>query len=46
MEQDVEKIKAIIEEKSRRYRNAGGDVQFAGIEGGTVRITPAGFCWR
>jgi len=44
--QDIERIKAIIEDKNTRYRNRGGEVRLAGVEGGTVRITPVGFCWN
>jgi hypothetical protein len=43
---DIEKIKAIIAEKSQRYQSKMGDVAFAGVEGGTVKIAPSGFCWR
>ena len=46
MEQDVEHIKSIIETMVQRYQGKGGDAQFAGIEGGTVKIEPTGFCWR
>ena len=46
MDQDIEQIKAVIAEKNRRFENRGGEVTFAGIEGGTVKIAPAGFCWR
>lgn len=46
MERDIEKIKIIIEEKNQRFQNRGGEVRFAGTEGGTVKIAPAGFCWR
>lgn len=45
-EQDIEKIKAFIEERNRRYSARGGSVLLAGIEGGIVKIEPAGFCWR
>lgn len=44
--QDIEQIKSIIETMSRRYQAKGGNVRFAGIEGGTIKIAPAGFCWR
>jgi hypothetical protein len=44
--QDIEQIGAIIASLSQRYLVKGGGVQFAGIEGGTVKIAPAGFCWR
>ncbi len=46
MEQDIEKIKTIIDAMSRRYKERGGELRLAGVEGGTVKITPAGFCWR
>jgi Fe-S cluster biogenesis protein NfuA len=44
--QDTEQIKAIIASLSRRYLAKGGDVQLAGIEDGTVKIAPAGYCWQ
>ena len=43
---DIEQIKAIIAEKSKRYDVKMGGVTFAGVEGGTVKIAPSGFCWR
>ena len=46
MEQDIEKIKAIIAEKSKRYQSRMGEVAFAGVDGGAVKIAPSGFCWR
>ena len=46
MDQDIEKIKAIIAEKSGKYTAKGGEVAFAGVESGTVKIAPSGFCWR
>ncbi len=45
-DQDIEQIKAIIAKKAERFRSRTGDVTLAGIEGGTVKIVPAGFCWR
>jgi hypothetical protein len=46
-DQDVEQIKSIIEAMNQRYQAKGGAVKFAGIEEGkTVKIAPAGFCWR
>lgn len=46
-EQDIERIKSIVAEMSAKYRGKGGEVRYAGIEDGdTVRIAPAGFCWR
>jgi Fe-S cluster biogenesis protein NfuA len=44
--QDIERIKVIIEEKNARYQRRGGEVRLAGVEDGTVRIAPAGFCWN
>jgi hypothetical protein len=46
VDQDIEKIKAVIAEKSRRYESKMGAVTFAGVEGGMVKIAPSGFCWR
>lgn len=46
MEQDIEKIKLIIEERNRRYAPRGGSVSLAAIDGDTVKIAPTGFCWR
>jgi len=45
-EQEIDAIKAIIAKKAERFRSRTGDVIFAGVEGGTVKITPTGFCWR
>jgi len=44
--QDIEQIKTMIEEQNQRYVSRGGSVVLAGVEGGTVKIAPAGFCWR
>jgi len=46
MENDIERIKEIIEDLNRRYQAKDGSVTFAGTEGGTIRVAPAGFCWR
>jgi len=46
LESDIEQIKTIIAEMSSRYRTKDGEVTFAGVDGGTVKISPAGFCWR
>lgn len=43
---DIEQIKAIIAAMSEKYQVRGGDVRFAGVDGGTIKIAPAGFCWR
>ena len=43
---DIEQIRAIIAEKNKQYEHRGGEVALAGIEGDTVKIAPAGFCWQ
>lgn len=43
---DIEQIRAIIAKKAERFKSQVGDVTLAGIEGGTVKISPSGFCWR
>ena len=43
---DIEKIRGLIDERNQRYASRGGSVSLAGIDGGTVKIAPAGFCWR
>ncbi|HXY55050.1 MAG TPA: hypothetical protein VEM40_10325 [Nitrospirota bacterium] len=45
-ENDIEQIKAMVGILSRQYQGRGGDIQFAGVDGGTVKIAPTGFCWR
>jgi hypothetical protein len=45
-DQDVAHIREIVEDLSLRYQAKGGAVTFAGIDGGTVKVAPAGFCWR
>jgi len=45
-QQDIEQINTIIANKAERFKSRTGDVIFAGVEGGTVKITPTGFCWR
>jgi len=45
-QQDIEQIKAIIANKAERFKSRTGDVIFAGVDGGTVKIAPTGFCWR
>jgi hypothetical protein len=46
VESDRERIKTIVAETSERYRARNGAVMFAGLDGNTVRIAPAGFCWQ
>lgn len=43
---DIEKIKAIIEELRPQYTALGGDIEFIDIHGQDVRIRPSGYCWR
>jgi hypothetical protein len=43
---DIEQIKEIIETMNQRYHAKNGSVALAGIDGGTVKIAPAGHCWR
>ncbi len=45
-DQDIDKIRTIIANKAERFKSRMGDVTLAGIEGGTVKIAPSGFCWR
>jgi hypothetical protein len=46
LEKDIEQIRIVISEMSRRYEGRGGEVLLAGVEGNTVKIAPSGFCWR
>jgi hypothetical protein len=46
LDQDIEQIKTIIANKAERFRSRMGDVTLAGVEGGIVKISPTGFCWR
>jgi hypothetical protein len=46
VDQDIEKIREIIAKKAERFRSRMGNVTLAGVEGGTVKIAPEGFCWR
>ncbi|HET6363785.1 MAG TPA: hypothetical protein VFG02_01945 [Nitrospirota bacterium] len=46
MENDIDKIRSIINAAAKRYEVQGGDIRFLGVEGGTVKIAPGGFCWR
>ncbi len=43
---DIEKIKAIIEEVKPQYAGLGGDIEFVDVQGEDVRIRPSGYCWR
>lgn len=42
----MEQIKEIVERVSSRYVNKGGAVRLAAVEGGTIKVSPTGFCWR
>ena len=46
IENDIEKIKKIIDELKPEYTRMGGDIQFVDIKGEDVRIRPTGYCWR
>jgi hypothetical protein len=46
LENDIEQMRRIIDAVARRYHVKGGDIRFVGVEGGTVKIAPVGFCWR
>jgi hypothetical protein len=46
MDNDIEQIKTIIASKAERFRSRMGDVTLASVEGGTVKISPTGYCWR
>jgi hypothetical protein len=46
MERDIERIRKIIARKAERFRSRMGDVNLAGVEGGTIKIAPTGYCWR
>jgi len=45
-QREIDRIKAMLEEQNHRYASRGGSVVLHGIEGGTVKIAPAGFCWK
>jgi hypothetical protein len=46
IEKDIEKIRQIISEESQKYAALGGEIQFIDIKDRSVRIRPAGICWR
>ncbi|HTP05906.1 MAG TPA: hypothetical protein VMM54_12215 [Nitrospirota bacterium] len=46
LDNDIEQIRSIINAVAVRYQAQGGDIRFAGVEGGVVKIVPTGFCWR
>ena len=46
IEQDIEKIKQIIDELKPQFTTFGGDIEFVDIKEQDVRIRPTGYCWR
>lgn len=44
VKKDSERIKRIIDEVKPVYTFGGGDVEFAGVRGRTVRVRPTGYC--
>ncbi len=46
LEQDIERIKEIIEKEKSKFTVFGGDVEFLDVKDGKVRIRPTGFCYR
>lgn len=46
IEEDIEKIKRIIEEVKPQYVSFGGDIEFVDVKDHDVRIRPTGYCWR
>ena len=46
LENDIEQIRRIINAVAKRYQVKGGAIRIVGVEGGTVKIAPGGFCWR
>jgi Fe-S cluster biogenesis protein NfuA len=45
-EQDIERIKEIIEEVKPTYTGFGGNFEFMDVQGDTVRIRTMGYCHR
>jgi hypothetical protein len=46
LENDIEQIRRIINAVAKQYHVKDGDIRFVGVEGGIVKISPSGFCWR
>ena len=46
IENDIVKIKAIIEEMRPQYTGMGGDIEFVAVKDSEVLIRPSGYCWR
>lgn len=45
-EQDIERIKEIIEEEKPKFTMFGGDIELMDIRDGKVLIRPVGYCYR
>jgi Fe-S cluster biogenesis protein NfuA len=45
-EQDIERIRQIIDEIKPKYTQFGGDVQFMDIKDEKVRVKTEGYCHR
>jgi len=46
IEEDIQKIKQIIEELKPNYTTLGGNIEFVDVKDQDVRIRPTGYCWR
>jgi len=46
IEDDIRKIKEIIEDIKPKYTAFGGDIEFVDIKDKDVRIRPTGYCHR
>lgn len=46
IEEDIEKIKQIINDLKPRFTSLGGNIEFVDIKDEDVRIRPSGYCWR
>jgi Fe-S cluster biogenesis protein NfuA len=45
-EEDIQRIKEIIEEVKPRFTTYGGDIEYMDIKDDKVRIRPVGYCYR
>jgi len=46
IEEDIQKIKQIIEELKPNYTTLGGNIEYVDVKDQDVRIRPTGYCWR
>ena len=46
IEDDIKKIKKIIDDIKPKYTAFGGDIEFVDIKDKDVRIRPTGYCYR